>query len=642
MLGAGLPSLLLRLLLPALAAIAIQARAAEPAQLTTADLENWLDGFLPYALAEGDIAGAVVVIVRDGEILLSKGYGYADLDTQEPVDPARTLFRPGSISKLFTWTATMQLVEQGALELDEDINTYLDFEIPEAFGAPITVRHLMTHTPGFEEVFKNLINDDPESFIPLEDYIKAHVPDRVFPPGTVPAYSNYGTALMGYIVARVSGLSFDDYIARHILEPLGMTRSTFRQPLPEHLASEMSAGYARASDGKAKPFELVIPAPAGALSATGEDMARFMIAHLDGGGAILSLRTARLMHASANRPIPPLNGMALGFYEQSRNGRRIISHGGDTGFFHSNLHLFLDESVGLFISMNSSGAGGATGKIRDSLLREFTDRYFPAPVTEPPTPEGSRERARVLAGTYDSSRASWSSFGRMVSLMGQMSIEAMPNGDLLTPGVTDTAGAPKRWREIEPYVWREVGGQNRLTARLENGSVDLLGIEWFAPIITFLPAPWWRNWSVLQVVLIGATAVIGLAALMWPVRAAVRRYYRRKHGVALAAYSYTHRLAQMGTTLVLTYLIAWGAFLAWVVSSLTSLDGSADPILLMLHVAGIIPLAALAVATWDAVRSWREGRKWWVQAWNGLIVLAIACVIWFSMVGGLYDVTLSY
>ncbi|MEQ8935945.1 MAG: serine hydrolase domain-containing protein [Amphiplicatus sp.] len=210
------------------------------AVLTKADAEAWLDGFMPFALERGGIAGAVVVIVKDGEILTSKGYGYADLETKKPVDPAATMFRPGSISKLFTWTAIMQLVEQGKVDLDADVNAYLDFEIPEAFGGPIKVRHLMTHTAGFEEAIKGIIIEDPEAMLPLDEYVKKALPARVYPAGEVPAYSNYATTLAGYIVARVSGQSFDDYIEQHIFAPIGMTRASFRQPLPADLEPLMS------------------------------------------------------------------------------------------------------------------------------------------------------------------------------------------------------------------------------------------------------------------------------------------------------------------------------------------------------------------------------------------------------------------
>jgi CubicO group peptidase (beta-lactamase class C family) len=252
--------------------------------LTQQDADAWLDGFMPYALGRGDIAGAVVVIVKDGKVLTQRGFGYADVAARKPVDPEKTLFRPGSVSKLYTWTAVMQQVEAGKLDLDADINRYLDFAIPPFDGKPITLRNIMTHTAGFEEAGRDLIvrRDDVPT---LESAVKRWTPHRVFAPGSTPAYSNYATALAGYIVQRVSGLSFDDYVERNIFQRLDMRHATFRQPVPARLRADMAKGYDLGS-GAAEPFEIVSVAPAGSSSISGADMAKFMIAHLDNGGPL--------------------------------------------------------------------------------------------------------------------------------------------------------------------------------------------------------------------------------------------------------------------------------------------------------------------------------------------------------------------
>ena len=178
---------------------------APPPALTAADLEAWLDGYLPAALARNDMAGAVVAVVKDGAVLFMKGYGFADVAGRRAVDPERTLFPVASISKTFTATAVMQLVEQGRLDLDRDVNEYLDFAIPPAFGKPITLRHLLTHTAGFDDLQKGSSPADPKWYFPLGTYLKRRSPNRVYPPGTIPAYSNYGLGLAAYIVERTSG-----------------------------------------------------------------------------------------------------------------------------------------------------------------------------------------------------------------------------------------------------------------------------------------------------------------------------------------------------------------------------------------------------------------------------------------------------
>ena len=195
--------------------------------LTKEDVEAWLDGFLPFSLQRSDVAGAVVVIIKDNQVLLAKGYGYADVAAKKPVDPATTLFRAGSVSKLYTWTAVMQLVEQGKIDLDADVNNYLDFKISPRGNKPMTMRNLMTHTPGFDEAIRALIVSDPHALQKLGDQLKRWVPPRVTDAGSTPAYSNYGAALAGYIVERLSGESFDDYIEHHIFAPLGMNTPPF-------------------------------------------------------------------------------------------------------------------------------------------------------------------------------------------------------------------------------------------------------------------------------------------------------------------------------------------------------------------------------------------------------------------------------
>lgn len=234
-----------------------QADASQPAapvQLTAEDAAAFLDGLLPTSMSIGDVAGATVSIVKDDSLLLTRAYGLADVAKQIPVSAQDTLFRPASISKLFTWTAVMQQVEAGKLDLDHDINEYLDFKIEGYGGQPIKLRHLMTHTAGFEESLLDLLVDKIEDVKPLGEALKHSIPARIYPPGTVPAYSNYGAALAGYIVSRVSGVPYEQYIEDHIFEPLHMEHSTFRQTLPEGLREHLSNSY-HAASGEPVPFE---------------------------------------------------------------------------------------------------------------------------------------------------------------------------------------------------------------------------------------------------------------------------------------------------------------------------------------------------------------------------------------------------
>ena len=610
-----------------------QADGAAPV-LTRADAEAWLDGFLPYALAAGDIAGAVVVVVKDGEVLLQKGYGYANLAERTPVDPAETLFRPGSVSKLFTWTAVMQLVEQGKLDLDADLNQYIDFPIEARDGKPMTLRQVMTHTTGLEEQIRGLITSDAAEITPLGAALKHWVPERIHVPGATPAYSNYATALAGYIVERVSGMPFDDYIEQHIFQPLGMDSSSFRQPLPPALLARMSNGYAKASEGEPKPYEFISLAPAGSLASTGADMARFMIAHLQDGAfgdaRILQADTAQAMHSTGQASVGPLNRMMLGFYETTVNGHRAISHGGDTQWFHSDLQLFLDDGVGLFVSMNSSGRDGATGHIRTALSRGFADRYFPAaPAAAQSVPEDQAKlHAQQIAGTYTSSRRPDSNILSLANLLGPIKVVPNEDGTISVTAALSPAGVPKKWREVAPYLWQDTASTDRLSADVVDGKVTRFSMEPYAPIMVFERLSAWG--ALALPLLVASLAVLLLTVLAWPVSALVRRYYGvpyRLQGREARA----HRLVRIASLLV---LLAAGGALGLVVAMLSKLEMTSPAndgliIALRLFATVVLPLGA-GVAAWNAWQVLRGRRRLLAKLWAVLLALACLFLLWLG------------
>ena len=615
-------------------AVPVEPQAGGVPVLHRADLEAWLDGFLPYALAAGDVAGAVVVVVKDGEVLLQKGYGYADLAERAPVDPEATLFRPGSVSKLFTWTAVMQMVEQGKLDLDADVNQYLDFEIPHRDGTPVTLRQILTHTTGMEEQIRGLITADDASITPLGDALKHWVPERIHAPGSTPAYSNYATALAGYIVERVSGQSFDDYIEQHIFQPLGMARSSFRQPLPPELLAGMSKGYARASDGEPKDYEFISLAPAGSLASTGADMARFMIAHLQlgayGDARILGADTARLMHTTGQASVGSLNRMMLGFYETSVNGHRAISHGGDTQWFHSDLQLFPDDGIGLFVSMNSSGREGATGHIRYALSRRFADRYLPG---EPTPAKGvsedeARQHAQAIAGSYASSRRPDSNFVSLANVLGPVKVLANEDGTISVTLALGPGGAPKKWREIEPWVWQDTGSTDRLAADVVDGRVTRFSLEPYAPIMVFERLSAWS--AMAMPLLVASLLVLLLTVLAWPVSALVRRYYGASYRLS-GTDARMHRWVRIAALLV---LLAMGGMLGFVVAMLSTLEmtspGSDGMIIaLRLFATVVLPLGAV-VAVWNAWHVLHARRRLLAKLWALLLALACLFLLWIG------------
>lgn len=467
--------------------------------LTPADLETFFDGILPLQLERSDIAGASVLVMKDGNILLQKGYGYADIKTRKPVDPNTTIFRLASISKLFTWVSVMQLVEQGTLDLDTDVNHYLDFQIRPAFNKPITLRNLMTHTGGFEEFTNDLIVTDPSKAVPLRDDLIHNQPMRLFPPGEVPAYSNYGVGLASYIVQRASGERFEQYVQEHIFTPLGMTHSSFYQPLPKPLEYSDSLGYGDNTTTPPIGFEIVSPVGAGGVSSTAGDMGRFGQALLNGGELdgkrILKPETLAQMWTPQFRASDQLPPICMGFYQTWRNNLRWIGHEGDLIAFHSLFFIEPAQKVVLFVSYNSSGGGNQP---RPEIINFFSDRYFPGAPNSAflnPYPQALRD----ISGEYFSTRRADSTKLRIFNLFSERAVRVDKDGMLTLGSSRDLRGHPVKFRPIGNDVWQALEDQQRVFAirdsrnrvvriALDFPGVQLQRVQWYENAHFLIPA----------------------------------------------------------------------------------------------------------------------------------------------------------
>jgi len=363
-------------------------------------LEDFLDASMDSLFDSYNLKGATISVVKGDEILLTKGYGYRN--SVSLVDPNSSLFRIGSISKTFTAIAVLQLVENGLLDLDEDVNNYLtSFQLPATFDSPITLRHLLTHTAGFEESHNTTIVYYLSHLPSLEDFAPHAIPTRVYELGYISAYSNYGLSLAGYIVQEISGKDFNQYVEDEILTPLGMNFTTFRQPIPAALSAYSAVGYD--VYGFANSFEYVTQAPAGACSSSAKDMAKLMIALLnDGfynGTQILNGTSIQLMQDPQFQPHPNLPFNGFGLYQMAPNSVRVIGHGGDLSFFHSLMALLPDEDFGFFVSFNSYEGMYA----REILFNSFIQTFYPYSATPEPM-EDSAKNLNDFVGLYLTTR----------------------------------------------------------------------------------------------------------------------------------------------------------------------------------------------------------------------------------------------
>jgi CubicO group peptidase (beta-lactamase class C family) len=615
--------------------------------LTSEDLSSFFDGLVPFAIQRGDIAGGVVVVVKDGSVLFSRGYGYADLKAQTAVSPDTTLFRPGSTSKLFTWTAVMQMVEQGKVNLDHDVNEYIDFKIPPYEGKPITLRNLMTHTAGFEEAARDLLPATAEE-VNLERYLKSHVPARIFPPGETVAYSNYGCGLAGYIVQRVSGERFEDYVQRHLFQPLNMIHSSFDQPLPAALAPLMSKGYKTASDGEPQPFEFVDPPPAGALSSSAVDMAQFMIAQLQDGRygdtRILQEATAKLMHSPQYTASPGMAGFDLGFYQEDRNGLRIIGHGGDTEVFHSDLHLLLDKNVGIFMSFNSLGSEvGGAHTIRPAIFYAFLDRYFPYALPKQTDVASAKADAARVAGWYESSRRNVSAL-RPFNILGQMQVNAMPDGTLTIAALSDYAGKPLHWHEVSPLHYVEANGQRKLDFIADaNGNIKYWATDHISPVFVFERVPGYKSVGAVGW-LVGLSLLVVLAALsFWFFGWWARRHYQRALEIS-PALRRTRLFSRLGALALFGDVLGWVLLIAAISADENILlRSTGTPWFYFLYVLGVVSLLGALAVLFHAVRNWQLAqRSLWVRVGETVLTLAALYIGWFILAFGMISFNVRF
>jgi len=588
------------------------------------ELGSFMDGMIRAQMKAYGIAGATVAVVKNGSLLFAKGYGYADVKEKKPVQAGRTLFRIGSISKLFVWTAVMQLVEQGKLDLNKDINTYLsDFKIPGTYDQPITLTHLMTHTPGFEDHVIGLFAEDPDRLLPLGELLTRELPARVRPPGEVTAYSNHGTGIAAYIVEQESGLPWDDYVDKNILKPLGMTHTTFRQPVPEPLAGDASKAWVfKNGEFTGKKFVYVPLSPVGSASTTATDLSKFMIAHLNhgqlGDARILEEATARQMQQPLFRHSPETNAFAHGFYEISMNNQRVIAHGGGTRAFFSLMALLPDEDLGLFISVNSVGGG----RLPADAYKLFMNHYYP-PVEKPAlTPSGKDvDRLDRFTGIYMSTRRPHRRLTKLAGpVMGGMKVVIEKDGALKTFGPEAI-----RWIQVKPLVFQEEQGTRMLVFREdENGSIEYLfrgdlSVNSFERVQT-------ADSLQLHSVLAGLVLLLfALTVLVWPSAAFVLRRQRIARDPSMHLPRFARVIAWLTSSLLIITFVGLAIVLTEPDGIVFGIPSSIKILLVAPILAAILAIGALIYT----VRIWKSGSgSIWGRIYYTAVTLAFVIALW--------------
>jgi CubicO group peptidase (beta-lactamase class C family) len=604
-----------------------------------AELEAFLDELMPKDMEARHIPGAAVAVVKDGKLFFAKGYGYADLANKIPVDPEQTVFKTGSVGKLFTWTAVMQLVEQGKLDLDADVNTYLDFRIPATYPQPINLKHLLTHTAGFEELYFETFSWDADGLMPVGEWLATHIPARVRPPGEVAAYSNYGAMLAGYIVARASGQPYEQYLQEHIFDPLGMSHSFAQWPLPPDRHASVSLGYWDIGAGLQPVPDYpqymgqLAMLPAGGHSSSATDMAHFMIAHLQGGrysdaaiaeGRILKASTVQQMHSTLYTPDPRILGNAYGFFDFSDNGQRTLGHSGGTIGFTTLLLLLPDQKLGLFVAYNNEAVGGLTTQ-HVGFQRAFFDHYYSASAVAPiQAAPDLAARASRFAGSYRVTESAYKGFEKIGNLISQpVEIRDLGNGKLLF----NDHGFEVRLVAVEPLYFRQPEGPLGVVFREDDrGRITHMFAD-AAPQYAYEKLRWYEMPRFNMALILGCVLIF---LSMLPV-VATRALWNRRRGAERKPASGGARIAYwllLGLS-VLNLLVVVGLAQMWFFSLGFPRFGLSliDRIVLGLGVvSAVLTIGALVYA----VLAWMKG-YWGVafRAYYTLVAVTAVAFVWF-------------
>jgi CubicO group peptidase (beta-lactamase class C family) len=612
--------------------------AEDATPVEVGEIAAFMDTAIAAAMVQHDIPGGVFVLVADGGIAHAQGYGHTDLDRHTAVDPQRTRFDIGSVSKLLTATAVMQQVEQGQLDLDADVNTYLaDMDVPEAFGEPVTAAHLLTHTAGFAERYLlGSMTSQPDQADPLVDSLSP-LPERIRPPGTAHQYDNIGMALAGHLVERVSGDRFGDYVTAHILEPLGMTRSTYGQPVPDaHDVTPHETVPGLGTTGPVPPV-YVTATPTGGLWTTGEDIAAFMLAHLgDGehdGARILDATSVEAMHHTQFTPHPASAGIGYGFFEHSAGMYPGVQHGGSWVGASAHLYLLPDADLGLFVAFNH----GSGVEFTHTLIYQALDEAFPGADETVAEPTADDTDLSAFAGQYRWNRHDRSTFMRLVSTLANVRLQVTDDGD----GTLSTTMAPIQllpdatWLPTGDGVFVEQGGTGTLVLDTDDtGAVDGLHVAG-AQLFSMEPIAWYDTAEFVAGLLAFFLAVALVAALGWPA-GALRRRLRHRDEQIPAEVRRARRLTGLAGGLLIAFAVGLLAHFALDMAGLLQVSLALRALLLLPLASAllIIGLAVVVVGLWRNRTGSTAGRLY--HSGIAIPLLAALPFLWYLRLLGFH------
>ncbi|MEW5917889.1 MAG: serine hydrolase domain-containing protein, partial [Gemmatimonadota bacterium] len=492
---------------------------ADAQRLTPPQLGALLDSVVPAAISATHVPGAVVAVVRNDSVIALRGYGFAELEDSMRADPERSIYRLASIAKLFVATVVLNDVHAGKLSLDRDIQSYVpDVRIPPTFAEPITLRHLLTHTAGFDERVIGYAARSREEMQPLGAYLAARLPDRGWAPGVLVSYSNHGVALAGYIAERANGTSYASLAAQRLFAPLGMHRTYYIAPPNDSLLRDVAPGYRCGPSGCVRaPIVWTHAYPVGVAYSTAADMSRFMRAWLANGTLdgqqVIPLETIQAASSQQFTHDKRIPGMGIAFFEQVFRGERLLAHSGGAPGTATVMALAPRQRLGVFVATNA-GEPTFTRPVLETVLAGL----LPNALVAPPVAHGS---VSEYAGDWILTRYAHRTVERLPASFG-FSVRTWTRGDTL---VMPAGSRLRRFVRVDSLLLQEVDDGTRLAFRRDAGGRITHAFTGLPTGGAELPAafervPWYKSgnflneyasWLLLLAPIV--LAVWGLAAL---------------------------------------------------------------------------------------------------------------------------------
>ncbi|WP_440895603.1 serine hydrolase [Amphibacillus sp. Q70] len=424
-----------------------------PSGIPIEGLEEFVDSYAEEYIGD-TVAGAAVIAIKDNQIVLSKAYGYADIDNQIPMDPDTTVLEWGSITKLFVWVSAMQLAEQGELDLEEDIRAYLpdDFLTKLNFDEPITILNLMHHNAGFEEYIFDLLFDSPEQLVSLEESLRLTEPEQVYKPGEVVAYSNYSTSLAAYIIEEMTGQPFYEYVDEHIFTELGMTHSTMHLPVEDNqeIMLDKGKGYLSGENGQfteSQPFYISMY-PSGGINGTATDLAKFAQALISPESEDTSLfqesQTQSELLSTSYSPEGDVPGLAHGFWEYDGEYRGL-THAGNTVAYSSNMQIVPEDNFAIIVLTNQADETDLSYGLIDELVGRGDQ-----------TVQENLPPASAVEGSYLTARRTYNGFMNLYAYLAPLDVQSINDNEI----ELDLAGFKATYLQTSPYVYKLKNGND--------------------------------------------------------------------------------------------------------------------------------------------------------------------------------------